>query len=107
MEFDDSVAMVADLVAVVPLPVLVIGRSSRILAANAAAVARFGQGLAGRHYLMVLRQPVVQEAVEGCLAGAEAQTVRLVRTQAQEEINKLAQKGRLCECGKNVATVLA
>lgn len=83
MQFDDSVAMVADLVEVVPLPMLVIGQSSRILAANAAAVARFGQGLAGRHYLMVLRQPVVQEAVEGCLAGAEAQTVRLVRTQAQ------------------------
>lgn len=83
MEFEDSVTLVADLVEAVPLPVIVIGQTSRILAANAAAAARFGAGLAGRHYLMVMRQPVVQTAVESCLAGAETQTVRLVRTQGQ------------------------
>ena len=83
MEFDDSVAMAADLVAAVPLPVLVIGQSSRILAANPAAEARFGAGLTGRHYLMVLRQPVLQEAVEAGLDGAETQSVRLVRPQGQ------------------------
>ncbi|OYU19267.1 MAG: two-component sensor histidine kinase [Rhodobacteraceae bacterium PARR1] len=83
MEFDISVAMAADLIALVPLPMLIIGQSSRILAANPAAEARFGTGLTGRHYLMVLRQPVLQGAVDAGLAGGATQTVRLVLPQGQ------------------------
>ena len=66
----ESEDRVAAFVETLPLPVLVIGRDSRIMAANARALARFGAGLPGRHYLMSLRQPALQAAVDACLSGA-------------------------------------
>lgn len=76
---------IAAFVEALPLPVLVIGRDSRILAANGRALARFGAGLVGRHYLMSLRQPALQAAVDGCLSAGETQSLRLVRTQGQAQ----------------------
>ena len=40
-----------------PVPAVLIDRSERIEAANAAAGALFGHDGSGRHYITVLRQP--------------------------------------------------
>ena len=70
--------MMRSIVAAVPLPVVAIGRDNRIIAANAAAQALLGSGIEGRHHLLTLRQPALQEAIAAALARGEAGTVRHV-----------------------------
>ena len=61
-------ALLSDLLAALPLPTLAIDRAERIVALNDAAQALVGQGAMGRHFVTVLRQPVLVEAVERALA---------------------------------------
>lgn len=85
-------AQLAGFAEAIPFPVLVIGRDSRILAANAPATALFGPALMGRHYVMTLRQPALQSAVDAALRRGEGQSVRLVRAQGQgtDEVFRVA-----------------
>lgn len=53
----------AELLAGLPLPALMIGPDERITATNAPAQALFGAGLTGRHHAFVLRQPEVLAAI--------------------------------------------
>jgi two-component system phosphate regulon sensor histidine kinase PhoR len=55
------------LIAALPVPAVLIDRSERIEAANAAAVGLFGHDGTGRHYITVLRQPATLDIVEATL----------------------------------------
>ena len=55
--------VVAEFLAALPLPALMIGADERVVAANAAAEALLGARLAGRHHAFVLRQPEVLSAI--------------------------------------------
>ncbi len=55
------------LVAGVPTPVVLIGRDERIAALSPAAVALFGEGVVGRHYIIAMRQPALLDAIEGTM----------------------------------------
>lgn len=70
-----------DLAAAIPLALVVIGQDRRIRLANPAATALFGGALTGRHYLLTLRQPALQAAIEAALTRGEAAQVRLVRAE--------------------------
>ncbi len=63
-----AVPLLPDIVAALPLPTLAIDRSERIVALNAPAEVLLGKGAVGRHFITVLRQPTLVEAVEQCLA---------------------------------------
>jgi two-component system phosphate regulon sensor histidine kinase PhoR len=52
-----------------PLPVVVIGRDSRIELLNPPAVAMLGADMAGRHYMSALRQPEIVSLVDRVLGG--------------------------------------
>lgn len=66
------------IVAAVPLPLIAIGPDERIVAANPAAQALFGQGIEGRHHLLTLRQPALQTAIAAALADGVTGTARHV-----------------------------
>lgn len=70
--------MMRTIVAAVPLPVIAIGRDERVTAANPAALALFGAAIEGRHHLLSLRQPALQEAIAAALGQGVAGTVRHV-----------------------------
>ena len=53
----------AEFLAGLPLPALMIGQDERVVAANAAAETLLGPKLAGRHHAFVLRQPEVLAAI--------------------------------------------
>ena len=61
-----------DLIAAVPLPMVVIGRNARVRALNSPAEHLLGAALRGRHYVAGLRQPPVVEAIESALSGRVA-----------------------------------
>jgi two-component system phosphate regulon sensor histidine kinase PhoR len=68
------------LVAAVPIPVVLIGQDNRISAVNGAAEALLGSGLAGRHYVMAMRQPQVLDAIEATLRFRQPGQARMVLT---------------------------
>jgi two-component system phosphate regulon sensor histidine kinase PhoR len=58
--------LLPDLLAALPLPTLAVDRAERIVAMNAAAKALVGDAALDRHFINVLRQPTVVDAVEQC-----------------------------------------
>lgn len=64
-----SALPVSDVVAALSAPALAIGQDEQIIALNPAAQTLLGMDAKGRHFITVLRQPAVVEAVEKCLAG--------------------------------------
>lgn len=65
----------ASLVDALPLPAVLIGADARISIANAGASEFLGANLKGRHYMTVLRQPDMLDAIETCVqSGAPSDT---------------------------------
>ncbi len=62
-----SDTLLAELVAAIPMPALLIDRAERIVAANTEARTLLGQAIEGRHFATILRQPQVIEAIEQSL----------------------------------------
>lgn len=76
---------VSDVIAALPLPALAIDRGEQIVAINDAARTLLGMPAQGRHFITVLRQPAVVEAVEGCLAdGARRNALYTTRENAND-----------------------
>jgi two-component system, OmpR family, phosphate regulon sensor histidine kinase PhoR len=55
-----------------PIPVLAVGATGRIVAMNTPAERLLGGALNGRHFATVLRQPGVIDVIEGVLAGGQS-----------------------------------
>ncbi|ABG32189.1 two-component sensor histidine kinase [Roseobacter denitrificans] len=60
-----------EVLAALPMPVLAIGGSERIVSANDAAKALLGQGVSGRHYVTFLRQPQLIETIAAVLQDSQ------------------------------------
>ena len=70
--------MMKSVLAKVPMPVLLIGPGERILTANQLASEIFGPDIEGRHYMTILRQPAVLEAVERTLRSGVQSVTRII-----------------------------
>ena len=77
----DSTAVIA----AVPIPMVIIGPDERVAAANRAAEALLGQGIAGRHFLTVMRQPALVSAVESAMSAGGVVEGQIVTTEADRE----------------------
>lgn len=69
-----------------PLAALVVGSDARILLANDAAIAGFGQVILDRHYGISFRQPDFVRAVEAALSGRGGSRVRLAISAAAQDV---------------------
>lgn len=67
------------LIGLLPLPAMVIGQERFIGGMNPPAARLLGEGLAGRHYMAVLRQPAIVERIEACLKRGEAGSAQFSR----------------------------
>lgn len=74
--------LVTSLVDGVPVPLVLIAPDERIAAANAGAQAIYGAGITGRHYVTVMRQPGVLDAIEGTMRLHQPGRARLTVSQA-------------------------
>ena len=70
----------------IPLPAILIGPDERIDALNAPGADLLGgQALSGRHYVTVIRQPMLTEAVERALRAGQRTRTRYLRTMGERE----------------------
>jgi len=63
---------VSEFIEAVPLPVILVRDDERIAATNRAAKVLLGPGMEGRHYVTILRQPLVLDCIEAALRLREA-----------------------------------
>ncbi len=62
----------SELIEAVPLAMLVVDASLRLVMVNAPARDMFGEAIAGKPFVTVLRNPAVNEAIEAAVNGAQA-----------------------------------
>jgi two-component system phosphate regulon sensor histidine kinase PhoR len=77
---------VSEVIAALPMPALAIDRGEQIIAINAAAQKLLGMAAEGRHFITVLRQPAVVEAVEKCRAGAPQATAEYLARESGHDV---------------------
>ena len=77
--------LVVEMAKAMPLPLIVIGNDERVVVANQRAEELFGKGTHGRHYITVLRQPMLLDAIENVLRlGGEANATYRVSESARD-----------------------
>ncbi len=79
-------AMVDAMADAMPVPVMAIGRDERIIAANAPARRLFNEAMVGRHYITVLRQPMLLDAIENTLRLTEPATAVYRISESQRDL---------------------
>ncbi len=77
---------VAQILAGLPLAVVVIAQNERVIEANDAAQALFGVSIIGQHHGFVLRQPEVLDAIAAALHRREGRVVRQVLAGPSHEV---------------------
>ncbi len=75
----------AEILSGLPVPAVLIGAQQTIRAINADAEKIFGAGMVGRHYITVMRQPVLLDGVALTLGKKRAQTMRYSVSEAKIE----------------------
>ena len=69
-----------------PMPALLVARDGHIEGTNADARQMFGDGIQDRHYITVLRQPVILDAVETALKQGQRTTANFLTTEARKDV---------------------
>tara|TARA_R110002020_G_scaffold232139_3_gene443621 strand:+ start:77180 stop:78235 length:1056 start_codon:yes stop_codon:yes gene_type:complete len=78
---------VSEVIDALPQPALAIRGDEIIIALNKAAQDLLGMPAQGRHFITVLRQPTVVEAVERCLGGAGTTTAAYLTRESGNEVS--------------------
>ncbi|WP_258546671.1 MULTISPECIES: cell wall metabolism sensor histidine kinase WalK [Rhodobacterales] len=82
---------IADVIAALPMAVLVIGPEDRVRAVNPALEAILGTELVGKHYISALRQPAVVAAITSLRGGGGPSNIRFSsRDGARDTIYRVA-----------------
>ena len=78
--------MSQELIEAIPIPALLVDTSGRIGAANEGARALLGDTVRGRHYITVLRQPTLLDAVEQAITTRSRTVSQYLTTEARRDI---------------------
>ncbi|ETX29533.1 sensor histidine kinase [Roseivivax isoporae] len=79
------VAAPGSVVAALPIAALFVDRDERISAANPEALALLGQAIEGRHFITVLRQPQILDAVEQVVRDGTPRTARYLSNDGRQD----------------------
>jgi len=78
-------APLQSVIAAMPLPVLLVGASEKIVAGNRAAERLFGTDGTGRHYITALRQPALLDAIEATAQDGRVRQSRYLGSEGQRD----------------------
>ena len=81
-----TVAQIDAVIDVLPIPVLIVGSDDRVLMANAPLVDIFGPELIGKHYITVMRQPAIIDAVGKVRGSANPAMARFVSRDGDKDV---------------------
>ncbi|TCS61113.1 two-component system phosphate regulon sensor histidine kinase PhoR [Primorskyibacter sedentarius] len=73
------------LIEAIPMATILVGSDERVQAANTEAGKLLGQGITGRHFITVLRQPTVLDAIESCLRGVSSANSRYLTSDGGQD----------------------
>ncbi|MEM6387191.1 MAG: ATP-binding protein [Pseudomonadota bacterium] len=82
--------MSEDLIEAMPIPAVLVEADGRIAVANGAAHTLFGDAIRGRHYITVLRQPTLLDAVERSITQGISTKAQYLTKEAHRDITLLA-----------------
>ncbi len=77
---------VSPLLDALPLAAVLIGTNERIGGANAPARKLLGEAIVGRHFITVLRQPTLLDAIEGTLRDRRTRTTRYLTSEGAHDL---------------------
>lgn len=80
-------ASISALLAAIPMPALLVGHGERVIAANSLTAALLGPAITGRHFITVIRQPAVLDAVENCLGDHQVHKTQYLASRGGQEEN--------------------
>lgn len=89
--------MSQELVKAIPIPALLVEPEGRIGAANARARGLFGDAIEGRHYITVLRQPTLLDAVERAITSGSTTKAQYLTNEARRDLTLQATCSRLSD----------
>lgn len=88
---------IAQMIAAIPQPSVVVDENERIVALNTGAEALFGAHVMGRHFVTALRHPALVDAVELCLRDAKAQQTQYPSRARGHDVTYLVDIAKLGE----------
>lgn len=78
-----------NVIAGVPIPVVLIGADDRVEEANPAAQALFGAAIVGRHHVLSFRQPEVVAAITAARAGRAGRARLITQGETQDRVHEV------------------
>mgnify|MGYP001822471617 CR=1 FL=1 len=78
--------MFNEVIDALPLPAMLVAADGRIEFSNTRARELFGNSIRGRHYITVLRQPAVLDAIEEALSEGRQAVANYMTTEARNEV---------------------
>ncbi len=85
-----STSLMTDALGAIPLPVLLVDRTERIIAANADAQTLLGPQIETRHFATILRQPPILDAIEACLRDGLPKNTQFLSNDGAQDTTFLA-----------------
>ncbi|QUJ77983.1 PAS domain-containing protein [Sulfitobacter albidus] len=95
---------VSEVIAALPHPALAIGRDEQIIAINEAAQKLLGTPAQGRHFITILRQPSVVEAVERVMAGSARAVAQYLTIERGNDVTYEVNASRIDSAGVVIAS---
>ncbi len=96
--------MIQDTIDAMPLPAIVVSRDERIEASNAGAGRLLGSASVGRHYIAIIRQPPLLDAIEVSLRTGARKSAKFLSTEAQKDMTWNAQVAPIGDTGSALVT---
>ncbi|MEH6522057.1 ATP-binding protein [Sulfitobacter sp.] len=90
---------VSDVIAAMPMPALAISSDERVIAFNTDAQRLLEIQVKGDHFITVLRQPSVVEAVEACLTGTPQATATYLARESGNDVTYTVSVSQVGETG--------
>lgn len=78
-----------NVIAGVPIPVVLIGADDRVEEANPAAQALFGRAIVGRHHVLSFRQPELVAAITAARAGRAGRARLITQGETQDRVHEV------------------
>ncbi|MGI9395828.1 MAG: ATP-binding protein [Boseongicola sp.] len=95
---------IKDFIEATPFPAIVVAQDERIEALNEGAMLLLGSASIGRHFISVIRQPTLLDAIESSLRTGERRSAKYLSTEAKKDLTWNAHVAPIGDTGSILVT---